>query len=139
MSALEVVIWSMATGAIGTVVLFGLAELAVSRSVAGVQGTLYHFIALLFVFTLSGLPREVWPGIDERGLRVAQVMIGPLCNMLGNHWVRGWLAAHQRDSLMEAGLRWGAWIAPAAGVACLALPWSQQLVLITSTNSGGAR
>ena len=56
MSPVEVVIWSMATGAIGTVVLFGLAELAVSpRKAAGLQGTLYHALALLFVFLLSGL------------------------------------------------------------------------------------
>jgi GGDEF domain-containing protein len=123
----EVVIWSMAAGAIGTVVLFGLAELVVARTVGGLQGTLYHVLALLFVFILSGLPREVWPALDARVLRVAQVMIGPICNMLGNHWVRGWLGAHQRDGLMEAGLRWTAWTSPVAGLLCLLLPWPQQL------------
>ena len=127
MGAAEVLIWGMASGAIGAVVLFGLAELAVSRSAAGFQGTLYHLFALAFVFLLSGLPRFAAPGLDEHALRVAQVMIGPLCNTLGNHWVRGWLAAGQRDGLMEAGLRIAGWISPAAGLACLALPWDDQL------------
>lgn len=133
MSPVEVVIWSMATGAIGTVVLFGLAELAVSpRKAAGLQGTLYHALALLFVFFLSGLPHEVWPGIDERVVRVGQVMIGPLCNTLGNYWVRGWLGAHQRDGLMEAGLRWAGWVSPVAGLLCLLLPWQQQLPAVAA-------
>lgn len=127
MSPAEVVIWSMAAGAIGTVVLFGLAELAVSRSAAGVQGTLYHLFALAFVFLLSGLPRHLAPGIDEHLLRVAVVMIGPLCNTLGNHWVRGWLGSGQRDGLMETGLRMAGWISPVAGILCLALPWNLQL------------
>ncbi|MBC5764798.1 diguanylate cyclase domain-containing protein [Ramlibacter albus] len=127
MSPVEVVIWSMATGAIGTVVLLGLAEVAFGRTVAGLQGTAYHALALLFVFLLSGLPREIWPGLDERWLRVMQVMIGPICNTLGNYWVRGWLGAHYRDSLMEAGLRWAGWVSPFAGLACLLLPWPQQL------------
>jgi GGDEF domain-containing protein len=126
-SPVEVVIWSMAAGAIGTVVLFGLAELAFARTVAGLQGTLYHALALLFVFILSGLPREVWPSLDERAMRIAQVMIGPACSTFGNQWVRGWLGAHYRDTLMESGLRWAGWISPVAGLLCLLLPWSQQL------------
>lgn len=127
MSSVELLIWGMATGAIGTVVLFGAAELVLSRSAAAAEGTAYHMLALLFVFLLSGLSHEVLQTVNQQSLQVAQVLIGPVCSGLGNHWIRDWLAADQRDRMMEAGLRFTAWATPAAGLLCLLLPVPQQL------------
>lgn len=127
MSALELMIWSLAAGAIGTVVVGGLIDLAVVRNASAAQGTAYHFTALLFVVLLSGIPQAVAPGIDGRALLIAQVLIGPLCSAMGNYWIRGWLAAHQRDRVMEVCLRISAAITPALALVCLALPAGQQL------------
>lgn len=127
MTALELLIWSVATGAIGAVVLFGLADSLLQRSAAALQGTAYHFTSLLFVVLLSGMPQAVAPGLSPDGLRVAQVLIGPMCSALGNYWIRGWLSAHQRDRLMEFSLRVSALLTPVLAVACLSLPLNQQL------------
>jgi hypothetical protein len=56
MSSLELMIWSMAAGAIGAVVLAGLTDLAFSRSQGAAQGAMYHCASLLFVIILSGMP-----------------------------------------------------------------------------------
>ncbi len=127
MSALELMIWSMAAGAMAAVVLAGLADVALSRSLGAVQGTVYHFASLVVVVVLSGLPKAVFPAINADSLHFAQVLAGPLCSALGNYWIRGWLSARQRDRIIEAGLRITALVAPVAGVACLALPRGQQL------------
>ena len=126
MSAVELVIWSLAAGAIGMVLLFNLAELAITRSVAALQSTAYLALALLFVLLLSGLA-SLWTGLSPRGLRIAQVLIGPACNALGHHWIRGWLSASQRDGIMETLLRAAAAGSVVAGLLCLALPKPQQL------------
>ncbi|MGE4241642.1 diguanylate cyclase domain-containing protein [Ramlibacter sp.] len=127
MSVLELVIWSMAMGAMGAVVLFGAVEAAVNRSRASAQALAYHLLTLLFVFFMSGLPGQIWPALDPHLLRIVQVVIGPACNAMGDFWVRGWLQARQRDGVMASGLRAGAFVTPLAGVACLALPWDHQL------------
>ena len=139
MTALELMIWSMAVGAIAAVIMVGLSDLVLVRSIGAVQGVAYHIAALLFVVLLSGLPRAIYPQVSPRGLLVAQVLIGPLCSSLGNYWIRGWLAAHQRDRLMALCLRLSAILTPFLGLACLALPASQQLpaaAAICLTNSG---
>ena len=127
MSALELMIWSMAAGAMGAVVLAELTDLAFSRSLGAAQGTVYHFTALVFVVALSGIPLAVLPDMNTRVLHVVQVLIGPVCGAMGNYWLRGWLSAHQRDRIMEASLRISAILAPIAGLALLALPERQQL------------
>lgn len=127
MSALELMIWSMAVGVIGAVVMVGIADLVAIRSAGAAQGTAYHFTALLFVLLLSGIPKAIHPTINLAGLQLAQVLVGPLCSALGNYWIRGWLAAHQRDRIMEMSLRFSALLTPVAGLACLALPGAQQL------------
>src|SRR5438105_3008680 len=127
MSALELMIWSMAAGVIAAVVVVGLVDLAVVRSAGAAQGVVYHFTALLFVILLSGIPRAIHPQVSVRALHVAQVLIGPLCSSLGNYWIRGWLAAHQRDRIMAWSLGLSAVATPIAGLLCFALPYSQQL------------
>ncbi|MBA2674658.1 hypothetical protein [Ramlibacter sp.] len=126
MSMLELVIWSMAAGAMGLVFLFNLAELLSVGSAAILRGLGYHLLSIAFVMLLSGLAQALWPSTQEV-LQVAQVLIGPLANGLGNHWARGWLSARQRDSLMDAALRLATWVQPAAGLGCLVLPQAQQL------------
>ena len=125
MSALELVIWSMAMGAIGAVVAVGLADVVMVRSVGAAQGLAYHLGTLVFVLTLSGIPLAIDPALDRSALRVVQVLIGPLCSAMGNYWIRGWLSAHQRDRFMSVSLQISALVTPVLGLACLALPVEQ--------------
>jgi len=127
MSALELVIWSMAVGAIGAVVAVGLADVIMVRSVGAAQGLAYHVGTLIFVLALSGIPLAIDPDLDRRALRLVQVLIGPLCSGMGNYWIRGWLSAHQRDRFMSVSLQISALVTPVLGLACLALPPDQQL------------
>lgn len=127
MSALELMIWSMAVGTMVAVVLAGLIDFAIVRSPGAAQGVVYHAAAMLFVVLLSGIPRAIFPDLSQQRLQVAQVLIGPFCSALGNYWIRGWLAAHQRDRFMEVSLRLSALATPPLGLACLTLPAGQQL------------
>ncbi|MBX3654301.1 MAG: diguanylate cyclase [Ramlibacter sp.] len=127
MSALELMIWSMAVGTIGAVVMVGLTDFVTVRSVGAAQGTLYHLSALTFVVLLSGIPKAIVPDINLQVLHVAQVLIGPFCSALGNFWIRGWLAAHQRDRFMSVSLQVSAMATPILGLLCLTLPAGQQL------------
>ncbi len=127
MTALELMIWSMAAGAIGAVVAVGLTDLVLVRSQGAAQGVVYHLGALFFVLLLSGIPLAVAPSLDLRALQVAQVLIGPVCSALGNYWIRGWLSAHQRDRFMSISLQISVLLTPLLGLGCLALPISQQL------------
>jgi GGDEF domain-containing protein len=127
MTLVEVAIWSGAAGAIALVVLICAIDWVMLRTPAAAQGTAYNFTALLFVMLLSGLVQALRPAWDRELLRVAQVLIGPLCVGLGNYWVRAWLAAPSRDRLMDA-LLLGAGIGvPLAAPLCLLLPLQQQL------------
>jgi GGDEF domain-containing protein len=139
MSALELMIWSMAAGAIAAVVVVGIIDLAVVRTAGAAQGLVYHLTALLFVVLLSGIPRAIEPEVPARVLHVAQVLIGPACSSLGNYWIRGWLAAHQRDRTMAWSLGVSALVTPFAGLLVFTLPFGQQLpaaALICLLNSG---
>jgi GGDEF domain-containing protein len=138
-SALELMIWSMAAGVIAAVVVVGLIDVAVVRTAGAAQGLVYHLTALLFVILLSGIPRAIQPHFSIRALHVAQVLIGPLCSSLGNYWIRGWLAAHQRDRTMAWSLGISAAVTPVAGLLCFTLPYGQQLpaaAFICLVNSG---
>ena len=127
MNVLEVAIWSAAAGAMMLVVLFSLADFARMRTVGAAQGVIYNTVTLLFVTFMSGLPRLMWPGLDPKVMHVAQVVLGPLCVCFGDLWVRGWLSARHRDRLMDGCLLGAGTLLPVAGLACVALPQTQQL------------
>lgn len=128
MSVLEVAIWSAAAGAITLVVLISLSDWILLRTLATAQGTAYNLSTLAFVLVLSGLVGTLGPGLDADALHVAKLAVGPLCVGLGNFWVRAWLAARQRDRLMDVSLRAGGTLVPIAAVLCFVLlPRPQQL------------
>jgi GGDEF domain-containing protein len=131
MSVLEVAIWSAAAGAIALVVLISLSDWALLRTVATAQGAAYNLATLAFVVLLSGLGGALAPGADAQALHIAQLFVGPLCVGLGNHWVRAWLSARQRDRLMDLCLAAGGLLVPLGAVACaLWLPRTQQLPVV---------
>lgn len=127
MSALELVIWSMALGAIAAVGVARLADLLVRPSEAQVRAVAFHATVFLVVLVLSGVLGHLAQSAAER-LHVLQVLAGPLGVGLANFWIRGWLSAHQRDRLMSIGLRVAALLLPLGGVgAVLLLPRELQL------------
>lgn len=127
MTPIEMMIWSMAVGTIGAVVLSGLANAITLRSLTAAQGAVYHFNAMAFVFLLSGLAETIAPGIDTHLLGISQVLIGPLCSAIGNYWISGWFQAQQRDRFMAQSLYVSAACTPLLGMLCLLLPLGQQL------------
>ena len=127
MSPQELAIWSMALGAIAAVALARLADMAVRPSLSQSQGVAYHVTVFLLVFVLSGIATQLWPALDGRRLHYAQVLAGPVCVGLSNFWIRGWLKAAQRDRIMSWVLRLSSLSLPLIGLACFALPFSQQL------------
>ena len=121
MNAQELMIWSMALGAIAAMALARLTDLMVRPTLSQVQGVAYHVTVLLLVLILSGVATETWP-LDPKLVQPAQVLAGPVCVGLSNFWIRDWLNANQRDRLMATALRVSAVLMPLGGLACLALP-----------------
>ncbi len=127
MTAQELTIWSVALGGIGAVTLGRLADMLLRPSPSQTDGVAYHFTVLLLVLILSGVAVEVWPTVNPKLMRAAQILAGPICVGLSHFWIRDWLGAGQRDRLMSWTLRSAAVITPLAGLTCLALPPAQQL------------
>lgn len=127
MTAGEIIIWSLALGAIAAVALGRLVDLAVRPTVSRAHSAAFHFTVLVFVAVLSGLPDLLDPFPDPEVLEAAQVMAGPMCVGLSAFWVGGWLNARHRERLMARALRLAAFVTPLAGLACFALPAPQQL------------
>lgn len=126
MPSLELVIWSMALGAIAAVGLARLADLLVRPSPSQALGVIYHLTVFLCVLILSGISSVLW-GMPPRLTQAVQVVAGPVCVGLSNFWIRAWLNAAQRDRTMAAALQASALLVPVAGFACLALPSDQRL------------
>jgi GGDEF domain-containing protein len=126
MNALEVMVWSMALGAIAAIGTARLADLIARPSASQLRGVSYHVMAFVLVLVLSGvLEQALQP--DPRRLHVLQVLAGPLTVGLANFWIRGWLSANQRDRLMSIGLRASALALPLAALAALNLRHEYQL------------
>lgn len=126
MDALSLVLWSMALGGIGAVMLARAADWVARPATSRLRAVSYHLSVFLLVLLLSGvLGRAHPPGADR--LQVMQVLAGPLCVGLSNFWISGWLRASQRDRLMAAGLGLSALLLPALGLLALLLPRVQQL------------
>jgi hypothetical protein len=137
MNAQELMIWSMAHGAIATMALARVADLMVRPTLSQVQGVAYHFTVLLLVLILSGVATETWPLLDPKLVQSAQVLAGPVCVGLSNFWIRDWLNANQRDRLMATALRISAVLLPLGGLACLALPATFQLLAAGGISMSG--
>lgn len=129
MTAVEIIIWSLALGAIGAVAVARLVDLAVHRSLSGANSTGFHLSVFGFVAALSGLLETLEPFSDPELLEAAQVMAGPLCVGLSDFWVSGWLNARHRERLMAGSLRLAALVTPLLALACFALPASQRLAV----------
>ncbi len=127
MSAQELMIWSMALGAIAMVAVARLADLIARPSLSQAQGVGYHFTVFLLVLILSGVPVQAGLAVNPKLMHPAQVLAGPVCVGLANFWIRGWLNAAQRDRLTSGLLRATSLLLPILGFACLALPPAQQL------------
>lgn len=127
MSVAEVAIWSAACGAVAMVVIVCLIDALLLRTRAALQGLVYNVTALVFVVLLSGLPVRLGLAVDADWLHAAQVLVGPLCVLAGDLWVRKWLAARHRDRLMDACLLAAGTLGPLAGLATFLLPPGQRL------------
>ena len=127
MTAVEMMIWSLALGAIGAVALGRVVDLAIHPARSGVHSTIFHLAVFGFVAMLSGLPEVVEPFSEPDALEAAQVMAGPLCIGLSALWVGGWLNARHRERLMAGSLRLAALATPLAALACFVLPSPQRL------------
>lgn len=122
MTAVEIIIWSLALGAIGAVALGRLVDLAARPSVSRSHSAAFHVAVFAFVAVLSGLFDVLDTLSDHDLLEAAQVMAGPLCVGLSAFWIGGWLNARHRERLMAGTLRLAALVTPLAAVACFALP-----------------
>ncbi len=127
MTAVEIMVWSLALGAIGAVTLVRLVDLATRPSVSHAQSTGFHFTVLVFVALLSGLVELLEPAPDPELLEAAQVVAGPLCVGLSAFWIVGWLNARHREKLMARTLRLAALLTPVASLATFLLPANFQL------------
>jgi GGDEF domain-containing protein len=137
MSAQELIVWSLALGAIAAMAATRAAEFIATPSLSRLQGVAYHFTVFLFLLIESGLASEA-TAVNPRLVQPAQVLAGPVCVGLSNFWIRGWLNAAQRDRLMSGVLRATALVLPLGGLACLALPPSQQLGGSAALSLGGS-
>jgi GGDEF domain-containing protein len=107
MSATEILLWSAAAGAVAMVAVMGLVDALLSRTVAAWQLFAYMLGCALVVVLLSGLPDAlcdpVWPECRE-WLLTAQVLLGPLCAVVGCYGVSQWLYANRRDRTIRVTL-----------------------------------
>ena len=104
MTAVEIIIWSLALGAIGAVVLGRLVDFAIHPSRSALHSTAFHITVFALVAIMSGLLDVLEPFSDAGVLEAAQVMAGPLCVGLSAFWVGGWLNARHRERLMAGSL-----------------------------------
>jgi GGDEF domain-containing protein len=131
MQMLELAIWSASAGAIALVVLASVADWAIKRNLAALHATLYNAACLAFVVLLSGLAGALLPRAWSGEIRIAQVLVGPLCACLGDLWLRAWLGARYRDRLMDLVLLSGGVCVPVLGLAAVALlPVARQLPFV---------
>ena len=115
----EIVIWSGASGAIALVVFLSVGDFFFRRHIAALHGAVYNTACLLFVLCLSGLLQTLLPRPYQYEIRIAQVLVGPLCVCLGDLWLRAWLGARYRDRLMDKALLFGGTLFPLLGAASL--------------------
>jgi GGDEF domain-containing protein len=138
MTTLELVIWSMALGAIAAVALARIAYGMMRPSLSQARGVGYHAAVFLLVLVECGVAGKALGASHEEALRIAQVLAGPLCVALANLWIQRWLSAHQRDRFMVLALRASSVLLPAAALAALALPGEQHLPVAAALALAGS-
>ncbi|HVZ44633.1 MAG TPA: diguanylate cyclase [Ramlibacter sp.] len=136
MTAIELMIWSMALGAIAAVGIARAADAGMRPSLSQLRAVGYHLAVFLLVLVESGALKEALSATRQQFL-VVQVLAGPACVALSNLWVQRWLAAHQRDRAMLIGLRASALVLSLAGLGALALPAHEQLAFAVTLALGG--
>ena len=129
MTAVEIIIWSLALGAIGAVALGRMVDLAAHPTISGAHSVAFHLAVLAFVAIMSGLLDLMDPFSEPDVLEAAQVMAGPICVGLSALWVGDWLNARHRERLMALALRLAALVTPLAALACFALPSTHRLAM----------
>lgn len=124
MSTPELILWSASVGAAALVVLLALADCAYTRTRASLQTLAYLAGSFLFLALLSGLfgaaSAALW-SIPAAPIRTAQVLIGPVCAVMGSWWISQWLSAHKRDRFGKNTLLAATVIGLVGGVLCLFL------------------
>jgi GGDEF domain-containing protein len=136
MSALTMMVWSMALGAIAAVALARLGDLLARPSASQIRSLGYHVSVFLLVLVESGVLRQAAAPGAER-LQVLQVVAGPLCVGLSTFWIHAWLAANERDRLMAGVLRACAFALPLLGLGTLVLPAELQLPVAAQLSLAG--
>jgi len=120
----ELILWSASVGATALVVLLALADCAYSRTRASLQTLAYLTGCFLFFALLSGLfgvaASALW-SIAAAPIRTAQIVIGPLCAVMGSWWISQWLSAHKRDRFGNNILRVVTLMSLVGGLLCLFL------------------
>lgn len=119
MQMVELAVWSAATGAIGLVVLAGLADYGWRRHIAALHGVSYNVGCLAFVVLLSGLAGNLVPRAWADETRIAQLLVGPVVVCMGDLWLRAWFGARSRDRLMDLCLLAGGIAGPVLGIASM--------------------
>lgn len=127
MTAVEIMTWSLALGAIAAVALVRIVDLAVRPSTSRAHSAAFHLVVFGFVAALSGLPAVVAPALNPHWLRAVQTLAGPICVGVSALWIGSWLNARHRERMMAQTLRLLALLAPLAGLSALTLPAVHQL------------
>lgn len=127
MTAVEIMIWSLALGAIAAVALVRVGDLAVRPSASSAHSAAFHLAVFMLVMVLSGVFDLLNPLANPEVIDAAQLLAGPICVGLSCFWIGGWLNARHRERLMARALRLVAVLAPLAGLASFTLPPALQL------------
>jgi GGDEF domain-containing protein len=130
MSPAEIMLWSAAAGAVGMVVLVGLADALIARTTAAWQLLAYLIGYALAVVVLSGLLDAlcdpIWPECRD-WLQIVQVLVGPLSAAMGCYGVSQWLYANRRDRTIRMTLAIMTGASLVGGFLCFFLPSAYRL------------
>ncbi len=132
MSTPELILWSASVGATALVVLLALADCVYSRTRASLQTLTYLTGCFLFFALMSGLfgaaASALWAA-PAAPIRTAQILIGPVCAVMGSWWISQWLSAHKRDRFGKNILHGVTLICLVGGFLCLFIKPDRALLI----------
>lgn len=132
MSTPELVLWSASVGATALVVVLAMADSAYSRTRASLQTLAFMTGCFLFFALLSGLfctvASALW-SLPAMSVRTGQILIGPVCAVMGSWWISQWLSAHKRDRFGKNTLHGVTAMSLAGGLMCLFLTPDRALLV----------